>query len=218
MSEVLLAGSVRKPGKKGPARRLRVAGKLPGIVYGAGENVPITVEAKSLLKMLEVKGGVNNIILTKFEGDTKERHVMIKSLDVHPITDTLLHLDLLEVDISKPVKVNVEIELAGTSTGVKNGGGLLHLSKDRVKLECLPKDIVPVITLDITDLDVGDTWRVKDLKVGEGVTFLDDPDAVVVAVAEPKVVLDKPEGEDGAAAEGAEPAEGAKDGGEGAKA
>ncbi|VAX22814.1 LSU ribosomal protein L25p [hydrothermal vent metagenome] len=199
MSEMLLAGSVRKAGKKGPARRLRVEGKLPGIVYGAGENVPVTVEAKNLLKMLEVKGGVNNILLTKFEGDSKDRHVMIKSLDVHPITDLLLHVDLIEIDVNKPVKVDVDIELTGVSLGVKEKGGQLHVTKDRVRLECLPKDIIPVLTLDITDLDIGETWRVKDLKVGENLTILDNPDSVVIAVAEPKVAVEKEETADEAA-------------------
>ncbi len=197
MSEMLLAGSVRKAGRKGPARRLRVEGKLPGVVYGAGENVLVTVEARNLLKMLEVKGGVNNILLTKFEGDSKDRHVMIKSLDVHPITDLLLHVDLLEIDVNKPVRIDVDIELTGVSKGVKEKGGQLHVTKDRVRLECLPKNIIPVLSLDITDLDIGETWRVKDLKVGENLTILDSPDSVVISVAEPKVVLDKEETADG---------------------
>ncbi len=207
MSETLLNGEVRKAGRKGPARRLRANGFLPGIVYGQGDNVAITVTSRDVLKILEQRGGTNRIISTKFEGDSKKRHVMIKYLDFHPISDLLLHIDLLEIDVKKPVRIVVAIEFTGVAKGVKEQGGQLFTSLSKLNIECMPNDIPDIITVAVDEMNTGDVKQVKDLGIDSSLTVLDSPDARVVAVAEPKVEADT-------AAEGAEgeaEAEGAGD-------
>lgn len=200
MSEVVLNGSVRQVGRKGPARRLRTEGLLPGIIYGGGENVPVTVEAMAIRKILDIRGGVNRIITTKLDGDKKERKVLIKDLTFHPITDVLLHIDLIEVDVSKPIKATVHLELKGVPVGVKQKGGKMNVNLHALRLECLPHDIPAAIEVDITGIDVGQMLRVSDLDIDGKIKVLEDPDTQIISVAAPKVAKGaEAEGEEGAA-------------------
>lgn len=203
MSEAVLEGKVRQAGKKGPSRRLRAAGFLPGVIYGQGENVLVTVNVKAVRKILEAKGGVNNILTTRLEGDKKERTVMIKTLDVHPIYDTLLHIDLIEVDVKKQIKTSVALEFTGVSKGVKLSGGRMNTALRSLNIECLPADIPATIEVPIDDLDIGDSLRVKDLQLDSKVTLLNNPETVIVNVIEPKVEAE-PTAEEAEVAEGEE--------------
>jgi len=182
---------MRPVGRKGPSRRLRAQGLLPGIIYGRGENLPVTVVAKDVKKILEVKGGVNKILTTRVDGDKKERQVIIKTLDVHPIYDTLLHVDLQELDMDKPLRVNVQLEFVGVAVGVKEQGGKLNINQRSLLVECMPKDIPTVINIPIDKMSVGTSWRVKDLDIGEKLKALNDPEIVVVGVAMPKVEVEE---------------------------
>jgi len=204
MSETVLEGKIRQTGRKGPSRRIRAEGFLPGIIYGQGENLPVTVEAMAIKKILEIKGGVNNIIKTRLEGDKKERTVMIKSLDIHPIYDTLLHIDLIEVNVKKQIKISVAMEFTGVSKGVKLAGGRMNIALRSLSIECLPSDIPTAITTPIDDLDVGDSLRVKDLKIYSGVTVLNGPETVIVNIIEPKVEAEPSAEEEAEAAESEE--------------
>lgn len=205
MSEAVLSGSVRQVGRKGPARRLRTQGLLPGIIYGGGENVPVTVEAMAIRKILDVRGGVNRIITTKLDGDKKERKVLIKDLTFHPITDTLLHIDLIEVDVNKPIKATVHLEFKGTPVGVKQKGGKMNVNLHSLRLECLPHDIPPVIEIDITGVDLGQMLRVSDVDIDGKIKVLEDPDTQIVSVAAPKVAKESgAEGEGEASEEAGE--------------
>ena len=213
MSEAVnLGGTLREVGRKGPSRRLRREGKLPGMIYGHGENVPVSLDVKEVLKLLETRGGSHRIIHSRIEGDKKERAVMIKSLDVHPTLDTLLHIDLLEIDESKPMRLEMELEFNGVPVGVKEKGGELREHRKKLLIECLPKDIPLRLEVDIKGMDVGETWKAKDVVRSEAVTVLTDPETPVISVAMPK--QDKKagaagQGEEGAAANGA-PAKDAK--------
>jgi len=187
MSEaVILNGTLRQVGRKGPSRQLRRDGKLPGIIYGHGENVPVTLDAKELLKLLETRGGSHSVIHSRIEGDKKERSVMIKSLDVHPITDTLVHIDLLEIDESKPMKLEMELEFNGVPVGVKEKGGELRIHRKKLLIECLPKDIPARLEVNIKDMDVGQVLNASDVVRSDAIKVLTDPDAHVVAVVAPK--------------------------------
>ena len=213
MSEVVMSGTTRKTGRKGPARQLRRDGLVPGIVYGLGENVPFSTEAMPLMKMLDVKGGSNSVIRTKFEGDTKERMVMIKQLDVHPITDVLVHLDLIELDLAKKIKVNVNIEYTGVPKGVKEGGGRLNVYYDKIKIECLPADIPKVIEIPVDEMDIGESIKTGQAPVGENITLLSDKDLSLVSVAMPKEEVEEVVEEEGIGEEpAAEDPEAAKEG------
>ncbi|MDH5508988.1 MAG: 50S ribosomal protein L25 [Nitrospinota bacterium] len=187
MSEaVTLSGTLRQVGRKGPSRQLRREGKLPGIIYGHGENVAVTLDAKELLKLLEIRGGSHSVIHSRIEGDKKERSVMIKSLDVHPIYDTLMHIDLLEIDETKPMKLDIELEFIGVPVGVKEKGGELRIQRKKLLIECLPKDIPARLEVYIKDMEVGQILCAKDIKHADSVSILTDPEAHVVTVVPPK--------------------------------
>lgn len=200
---MMLAGSVREVGRKGPARRLRAEGKLPGVVYGLGENVCVAVSSRDVIKILESGSGANTIITTKFDGDAKERRVMIKELDIHPLTDDLVHIDFLEIDLNKPVRATIPINYTGVAKGVKEKGGKLNIQKHGLNIECMPKNIPDVINVPLANLDAGEELLVKDLEIGEGVTPLEDMESIVVSVLAPRVAETKAEGEEGAEGEGA---------------
>lgn len=185
MSEDVLSGSLRQAGRKGPARQLRREGLVPGVIYGQGENVIFSAPAKELLKILKAKGGSHHIIRTKFTGDKKERSAMIKRLDVHPITDVLVHLDLMEIDIKKPLRLKVELEFVGTARGVKEKGGVLKVFLKKVEVECMPSDIPDAITVSIANMDLGEVLHVKDIKTDAKVKILNDPEASVISIVVP---------------------------------
>jgi len=166
---------------------LRAQGKLPGVIYGQGESVPVYVESRDVLKILSTKGGANNIITTKLEGDKKDRVVMIKDIDSHPLTDQLIHIDFLEIDIDKPVRAAVELDYDGTPVGVKEKGGKLIILRNKAHVECMPKDIPSGISVPLAGLDAGQEIKLKDVQIPAGVTLLDDLEITVVAVQAPKV-------------------------------
>jgi large subunit ribosomal protein L25 len=185
MSEDVLNGSLRQAGRKGPARQLRREGLVPGVIYGQGENVMFSAPAKELLKILKSKGGSHHIIRTKFTGDKKERAAMIRRLDVHPITDELTHLDLMEIDVKKPLRLKVELDFVGTAKGVKEKGGVLKIFLKKVEVECMPSDIPNSIVVSITNMDLGDVFHVKDFAADPKVKILNDPEAAVISIVVP---------------------------------
>ena len=180
---------------------LRAEGFLPGMVYGQGENVPITVSAKEVKKVLEAKGGKNSIIKTKFDGDSKERVVMIKSLDVHPIYDTLLHIDLMEIDVTKRTKVNVPLEFTGTAIGVKRARWGHGRDFAIITAGVSAAGYTTSIEVPIDNMKIGDVWQVKDLKIDSKLTPLVKDDSRVVSISEPKAVEEVEEDELAAAGE-----------------
>ena len=187
MSDVVILNCTpRQTGRKGPSRKLRREGMLPGMIYGHGENIPVTVSAKEILRLLEVRGGSHSIIHSRVEGDAKERSVMIKALDVHPIYDTLLHIDLLEIDETKPMKLDVELEFAGVPVGVKEKGGEMRIHRKKLAIQCLPRDIPARLEVNVKDMDIGEIWKAKDVIRDPKVTILSDPETHVVSVALPK--------------------------------
>ncbi|MDH5637412.1 MAG: 50S ribosomal protein L25, partial [Nitrospinota bacterium] len=188
----------------------RREGKLPGIIYGHGENVPVTLDTKELLKLLETRGGSHSVIHSKIEGDKKERSVMIKSLDVHPIYDTLVHIDLLEIDETKLMKLDIELEFIGVPVGVKEKGGELRIQRKKLLIECLPKDIPASLEVNIKDMEVGHLLCAKDVEHADSVKILTDPEAHVVSVVPPKQDKTAKTGEE---AEEAAPAKAAPDAG-----
>lgn len=211
MSEATLTGSIRETGKKGPARRLRANGFVPGVVYGKGETVPVSVSAKELLKLLDQRQIARGLITVSFDGDkTKERRVLIKELTFHPVTDQLLHLDLWEVDLMRLITVKVGLEYTGVAKGVKLQGGLLAIARNVLVVRCLPENIPPYIEVAVDDLEIDQTLSIKDIKLPEGIEPIDDPELTLVTVAEPKIEEEVEETPEGEAEEGAveTPAEG----------
>ncbi len=172
---------------KNSSGRLRRQGGVPGVVYGLDRPpVTVAVPARKIEDVLGLETGRNTIFTLSLAGQDRSRAVMIKALQRDPVTERLVHVDFLRVDLDKTVRVNVPIRLVGIPEGVKTEGGLLEFVLRQVEVECLPADIPDHLDIDVTGLHLNQNLAVKDLPVKDRVTVLDDPDAIVCVVAMPK--------------------------------
>ncbi len=200
-----LAAQVRKEQKKGPSRRLRDQGFVPAVFYGrSAGNILLAVKNDELIKLHKDKKDHAFIKLIIDDGAQKvEKLSLIKELQVQPLTGKLYHADFYEVDVKRKITMDVSLRFIGKAIGVENGGELQHLKRD-VKISCLPLDLPDHIDVDVTNLGIGDSIKIRDLKVAEGITLLDRPDTSVASVAVIKVAkVEEAPKEEAAAVEGA---------------
>ncbi|HET7854450.1 MAG TPA: 50S ribosomal protein L25 [Candidatus Methylomirabilis sp.] len=169
---------------KSVARRLRQQGRIPAIVYGEGEPIPVAADPKSLLKALRTEAGENVILnLTIVDTDEVTRKAMVKGVQVDPVSGIVLHADFLAISMERPIEVGVPVDLMGVARGVKEEGGIVEQILRELKVKCLPSAIPDRIQLDISTLSMGDVVHVKDLAIPGGVELLTDREQVVVTVA-----------------------------------
>ena len=201
----ILEAQQREPGNKNAARRVRAAGKVPGVVYGAGtETAVISVDPRQVLRILHSESG-HNTIFDLALGNNRVK-AMIVDWQFEPIKGKLLHVDLQRIAMDKKLVVTVPIILKGEALGVKQDGGILEQLLREVELECLPADIPKSIEADITHLVFGVDLRVKDLAHGDKLKFLTDEDRMVAHITTVKEeVVAAPEAVADAAAAPAEP-------------
>lgn len=184
MLQVNMESSIRTVFGKGPMRQLRMKDMTPANVYSGGaQPVPLQFETAVLFKNLLFIHGRNAVISLKVDGDSKaERFVVVQEIQKDPITGSLLHVDFLEIELSKPLKFTVPVEYVGTAKGVDLGGEL-QVYKETVRLQGCPLDIPDVIQADITPLEQGGAGLTyADLPVPANVAMLETPGIVCVAV------------------------------------
>jgi large subunit ribosomal protein L25 len=187
---------------KNAARRVRVQGRIPAVVYGANEpSVAVEVDPKQILRILHSETGHNSIF--DLEIGSAKAKAMIVDWQYEPIKGSLLHIDLKRIALDKPIRVEVPIQLVGTPVGVKTQGGILDQVLRELEIECLPGDIPSHIDVDVSNLAFGDVLRVSDLPHAGKLKFLTDENntvAHIVAVKEEAAAT--PEAEAAAAAAG----------------
>ncbi len=200
MSEIVLNGKKRTETGKGPMRRLRADGLIPGIIYGKEDPTAVTFPVKELDAFL--KKSRNQLLSIHLDGEKDaEKLVLLKEVQQHPFRDHLIHVDFLEVSMDQKQKMQVPLRFTGVSKGVKLGGVLNYVRRELL-IECLPKDIPGDIEVDITNLDEGQSIHVNDLQLKEGIKTLNNPMDVLVAVVKAEVEKEeKPEEEEGVEAE-----------------
>jgi large subunit ribosomal protein L25 len=182
ITQELVAATPRE-GKfnKNAARRVRVKGKIPAVVYGAQEPaVAVEVDPKQILRILHSDAGHNSIFDLDIAG-TKAK-AMIVDWQYEPLKGSLLHIDLKRIALDKPIRVEVPIQLVGTPVGVKTQGGILDQVLREVEVECLPGDIPSHIDVDVTSLEFGHVLRVSDLPHAGKLKFLTDENNTVAHV------------------------------------
>ncbi len=182
-----LTVAVREEAGKGAARSMRRAGKIPAVLYGQGECLLLTVNPEELVKILKSHAGSTALISLTVNGakSKQNRTALLRDYQVDPVTGAVLHADLFEISMSKPIRVKVPIKvIGGIPAGVKEGGVLHHNMRD-VHVECLPAALPDHIEVDASALTIGSGIHVKEIGVREGVRFLDDADQMVVSVAAP---------------------------------
>jgi large subunit ribosomal protein L25 len=186
---------------KNEARRVRAAGNIPAVVYGAKkDSVAITVNPKHITRILHSDSGHNTIFDLQING-SKEK-VMIVDWQYEPMKDRLLHIDLKRIDMSKPIRVSVPVSLLGVPEGVKTQGGILDQVVREVEIECLPADIPSHIDISVEHLMFGDVIRVSDLPHEGKWKFLTAEDQTIahVTAVKEEVAPTPAEGEVAAAA------------------
>ncbi len=184
MEEMTLVVQAREERGKNKNRRLRAAGVVPAVVYGAGKGtVPIQVEKKKVLDLLRQEaGGKNAVFLLELEGTGKSRHAMIRDLQINPLSRKILHIDFQRVLLDQAINIGVPLEVIGLAEGVKNEGGMLDFITRELQVECLPTQIPNSIDVDVTEMHIGDHISAGELELPEGVTLKDDPHRVIVAL------------------------------------
>lgn len=202
MAQKIVEAELRTDTGKNVARRIRQAGRVPGILYGdMREAFSLTLNPKQLSAVLRSESGQNTIFNLQVSGG-ETTPVMIVDTQFEPVRGHLLHTDLKRIAMDKKLKVSVHVVLTGESPGVKLQGGILEVVLREVEVECLPTDIPEQLQIGIETLEMGHYIRVADLqKTTEGkIQILSDPDGVICHVVAPKAEEVKPEEEEAAEA------------------
>jgi len=182
-----LAVTVREKSGKGAARQLRRSGKVPGVLYGQGECLLLTIEPEPLTKILKLQAGSTALITLTVNGAKAkpQRTALLRDFQVDPVEGHVLHADLFEISMDKPIRVKVPVHvIGGTPAGVKEGG-ILHYNTRELHVECLPGALPDHIEVDASPLAIGQGIHLKEMAKLEGVRYLDDPDQMVISVAVP---------------------------------
>ena len=182
---------VKRAGRgKNESRRLRAAGRIPGVVYGrrrAGtppEGVPVAVDPKAVLRILHSESGANTLITLKLDGG--ESRVMVKEYQLDPVTHQLLHADFYQLAMDRAITVTVPVLIKGEPKGAKLQGGMLDFVTRELQVQCLPADIPEHIALDVSELMLHQSIRLRDLPENPKWKALNEPDTMLVHVVLPK--------------------------------
>jgi large subunit ribosomal protein L25 len=194
-----LKAEQRTDGGKGAARKLRAAGRVPGVVYGHGDAVAIDMDARELYRLLHTDAGMNVMVDLKVGKD--EWLAMPRDVQRDNIRDSLIHVDFLRIARDEKITVEVPVHIIGDSHGVREGGVVEHHLWN-LQLECFPQDVPTSVEADITSLGIGESLKVADLTIPPDCTILTSTEENVVSVVTPQVL--RVEEEEAAAAEVAE--------------
>jgi len=194
-----LKAEQRTDGGKGAARKLRAAGRVPGVVYGHGDAVAIDMDARELYRLLHTDAGMNVMVDLKVGKD--EWLAMPRDVQRDNIRDSLIHVYFLRIARDEKITVEVPVHIIGDSHGVREGGVVEHHLWN-LQLECFPQDVPTSVEADITSLGIGESLKVADLTIPPDCTILTSTEENVVSVVTPQVL--RVEEEEAAAAEVAE--------------
>jgi len=182
MPEVVVAKAREGKFNKNAARRVRVAGKIPAVIYGPGADpVALEVDPKQISRILFSETGHNTIFDVEING-TVSAKAMIVDWQREPLKDLLIHIDMKRIALDKKLQVSVRVKLVGIPVGVKAEGGILDQVLREVNVECLPADIPSHIDVDVSAMKMHSSLRVADLPHSDKITFLNAEDATIAHI------------------------------------
>lgn len=189
MEQVTLRGTLGRAHGSRESRRLRREGGVPAVVYGHGlEPLPVAVDARDLYAVLHTEAGLNALINLQVDGG--EYLTVAREVQRHPVRGDIIHLDFIQIRLDEAIEAEVPVEFVGIPVGVREGHGIVETPSTSVMVSALPNNIPTHITLDITNLKVGDSARVADLPEIPGVTYVYEPDHLLVMVAMPAAAVE----------------------------
>jgi large subunit ribosomal protein L25 len=184
-----LKTNIRTTTGNGPARRIRMTGQIPAVLYGPKTEPVLLSVNKSDLEQVFKKGGIGQVILyliIQKNGETTTRPAMIKELQTHPVSRNFIHIDFYEIKMDQKITAKIPVVTTGIAKGVELGG-MLQIIRRELEVECLPLAVPEFIEIDISDLDIGDSIHVGDIRVEGEIEFLEDDNYTVVTVLSPKL-------------------------------
>ncbi|MEZ4704553.1 MAG: 50S ribosomal protein L25 [Bdellovibrionota bacterium] len=204
-----------RPGKgKGEARKLRAQSRIPGICYGPHLETPIalSVDEKDLSRLLRV-GSTRSMyqLVSEADKNLNGQMVLIKSRQIHPVTDAIEHIDFLAVNMDEEIRVRVPVELVGKAKGVAEGG-ILQQTNREIEIKCLPNAIPDTIEADISDVGLNESLHVSDITLPAGVAIVGSVNYTLAVVVPPEEEVTRPTASAEGTAEKAEPAVATKPG------
>jgi len=207
MKTIAIEAELRERTGKGGARDARRQGRLPGVLYGQGKSIHLTVDRRTFVRALNESPGENVIFDVQVPGEAAPLKSIAREIQTDPVSRSALHVDFQHIDMDKPIEVDVTVHLVGEPDGVRNYGGILeHVARELAVL-CLPSDIPSSIDVDVSAMMIGDTVHVSDIPVS-GFQIVEESNKVIAHVAAPTVEKVAAAEEAPAAAEGEEaPAE-----------
>jgi large subunit ribosomal protein L25 len=180
--EITVSAEARDTRGKNEARRLRVKGRAPAVLYGSnGPAVAVSVNPADVTKILHSGTGHNTIFNLSVQ-DGEATPVMIVDWQTDPVRENLLHVDLKRIDLTKLIEVKVRVQTTGEPKGVKIQGGLLEVITREIEIECLPDDIPELYTVDVAELMIGQNLRASEIPLGGSVKLISSPEQVIAHV------------------------------------
>ncbi|MGI8436724.1 MAG: 50S ribosomal protein L25 [Chthoniobacterales bacterium] len=185
--QVKLTAERRDGVGRSAVRKLKIAGAVPAVIYGAKqEPQSLQISRRDINALLSHAAGENILVELEVAGDAN-RLALVQEVQHAPVSGDILHVDFHAVSMDEMIEADVPLEPTGTANGVKNFGGLLEQSLRSLSIECLPKDLPDVIIVDVSELNIGDAIHVKDIKLPEGVTTSMPPGLTAISVMAPTV-------------------------------
>ena len=192
MAELILNTDTQRELGTRPSRRLRREGRIPGVVYGlGGESVSVAVDARELRSALTTEAGLNALLTLDVEGDRQLS--LVKELQHHPVRNEVIHVDFIRVDADVAVEVEVRVVLEGEATAVSNEDGVVDQVAFTVAVLAKPESIPNELTVDISEMVMGDTVRTGDLELPEGVELAGDSEELVASTSIRVMEIEEPE-------------------------
>ncbi|QQY11387.1 MAG: 50S ribosomal protein L25 [Candidatus Xiphinematobacter sp.] len=197
IKQLVLSATPRGERGRNAVRRVRARGGVPAVLYGANDGArSVEVECCEVERILAHAVGENLLVelriassnLSSSEGyEAVSRLSLIQEVQHHPVNGEVLHVDFRAVSATSKIEVEIPLEAVGEAKGVKAGGGLFEQSLRVLLIECLPQHLPEIIQVDVTALDIGDTYHVRDVVLPEGVRSITDSELAVFRVSEPVV-------------------------------
>jgi large subunit ribosomal protein L25 len=186
MADLAIDALERTEFGKNASRRLRSEGRIPAVIYGQGRtSSSISVDPADVVEILYSGSGQNTIFTVKVADEHTQ--VLIRDYQLDPQRGDLMHVDFQVVEMGQVMEFEVPVEAVGMSKGVKEGG-ILDLVMREIQIECEAGEIPDQVTVEVSELEIGDSIRVSDLKLSDKVTVLSEPDLVVLTIVPPRVI------------------------------